>query len=165
MAWPIFSNGKILFRNGKLAMSTDCCCGSGSGSGSSGSDLQTCCEELGVWPDDYPLTLFVTFSNACCDGANQTVPVDRADPSPFPTYTGVVANCEGGTKNLNIQCQDGAPQWYLIVSGSDGFNNIEAVPLRLLSCSPFHALKEDIPLDSNPLGGWCDGSVDAEVTE
>jgi hypothetical protein len=102
----------------------------------------------------------------------------KAGAAGNPTYTGAILNCNGASRNVTVECV--GDRWTMAVNFANGFNvsncpathstDYQVVLLTLLSCVPFHLLKRGIPVCAGPDGdgvdgGWCNGTVDAEITE
>lgn len=177
------------------ALGADCCCSSGVQS-SSGSGGIICCDFVGGTAVPTPLFLSVVGDGdcACMDntvevsfdesiddcGGNQWVTPDpstdsgtftcdydyNADavltccPSPFPGTTGYIE----GMQVTRYQPSALPP-------GTDppcGPLDV-AIPLRILSCDPFHAISDTIPyadfFDEDNVFPCCTGNLVFEVTE
>lgn len=166
----MFNNGKILFRNSKIAMSEGCCC---SGSGEGGSDdtgsgqtgsggIPSCCLERILFGITFNATISASF-------------IDYQQPS-------ATAFCffhdSGGT--LIQHDFFGVPQWffhcfrnrwkfYYRYCGCEESGQYNGVDATLLSCDPFHLIGTG-PLcvtgyNGNSIDPCVNGNISVELTE
>lgn len=171
MPWPIFYDGKILFRNGQLAFSKACCCGT--------SYTPCCFESFGARSSD--LDLIVTIRSTCSalDGEEFDLPFlgewfsnvnwargsVGAEGDPGPVVVGGCVSFE-----VQLQCQateDGVGDFVFQLSsdsstGSSTFRciivQVDDFPVIRGRCSP------DFFLEYGVGGGFAIAESDPEGT-
>lgn len=173
---PIFNGGKLLFRDGKIALSENCCCDSTS----------VCClGQKGSWlggAPGWPPSLTATITNAGCGTMNQSLPLSAFTASGIPQYTGgSLIYCDGsvtGNDGLVVQCSDNtnpttgseAGRWQIAFLNFNAARSLKCSAIsyfnmELLDCDPLHLIIVGMPVCDLFSGAAFTGTMDVEVME